>query len=67
MKLSCGAVVSAVDSCEAWVWTQSKAPVDTLNKKPYTHCTVLVGSRNRFKCVNISKISHNRSKLDKYN
>jgi len=22
-----------------------------LNKKPYTHCTVLVGSRNRFKCV----------------
>ena len=49
-----GAVDSAsdlwsVDTCQLWVRAPSKAPAVSLSKKLYSHCLVLVGSRNGFK------------------
>ena len=48
-----GAVCSAsdlwlVDTCQSWVQAPSKARVIALSKKLYSHCLVLVGSRNGF-------------------
>ena len=36
--------------CNWWVvsWTPSKAPIVSLSKKRYPHCSVLVGSKNGF-------------------
>ena len=36
----------SVDTCQSWVRAPSKAPVVSLSKKLYSHCLVLVGSRN---------------------
>ena len=38
----------SVDTCQTWVRAPSKAPAVSLSKTLYSHCLVLVGSRNRF-------------------
>ena len=38
----------SVDTCQSWVRAPSKATVVSLSKKLYSHCLVLVGSRNGF-------------------
>ena len=38
----------SVDTCQSWVRAPSKAPLVSLSKKLYSHCLVLVGSRNGF-------------------
>ena len=43
-------VVKQVRYMSVWVWTPSKALVVPLRKKLYTHYSVLVSSRNGFKC-----------------
>ena len=50
-----GAVGSAsnswlVDTCQSWVWAPSKDPVVSLSQKLYSHCLLLVCSRNRLSC-----------------
>ena len=39
---------SSVDTCQSRVRAPSKAPVVSLSKTFYSHCLVLVGSRNGF-------------------
>jgi len=36
------------DACQACVQTPSKALIDSLGKKYYPHCSILVGSRKQF-------------------
>ena len=38
----------SVDTSQSWVRAPSKAPAVSLSKKLYSHCLVLVGSRNGF-------------------
>ena len=66
-----GAVGSAsaswsVDTCQSWVRAPPKAPVVSLSKKLYSHCLVLIGSRNGFE-RDLHKqnncLFHNRTKI----
>ena len=45
------------ESCTSWVRIPSKAPVVSLSKKCYPYCLVLVGSRNRLRFHNRTKIN----------
>jgi len=38
----------SMDTCQSWVQAPARAPVVSLSKKLYSHCLVLVGSRNGF-------------------
>jgi len=59
----------SVDTCQSWVRAPSRSPVVSLSKKLYSHCLVLVGSRNGLK-RDLHKhkncLFHNRTKINWY-